>query len=400
MTVRILSLLILIVVIGGCGRGDGESRPTPSGSHSPTPSTSPAPTNTVAKTAVPSATSKPTVEATQAPTATSVVSIEPTTPARIERVALLLPAIELPTIISGIRGCDPRPRFSAGGGGGTVPWPTPVGTSGQDSEISDLELAVFSGVAHRVIEDIANWTDQIEIDAEWINSPDDVRELGWALATSVVRMCEAMRLAPWPEKYDSETAPVANLLMDLSILGREMVSSEQYESGSEYFLRIQSLVARIQELAKNFDGLQLTSVTTGSESIGFFVAVPSGWHVTKIIGGFRVVGDYESQLALISSSAEQATAETASVNVRALRNVPNSDESKWVTNGELLFPGYSLSESTTDGLTLVSWMDGLMAKVQIRPIDSQIYYVQSVCSENDAVCIKFADEIFEKADYR
>ncbi len=206
----------------------------------------------------------------------SPVTVQPTTFAASDRIPLLLSAIDLPAVMTSIDGCDPIPRFSSGGGGGTVPWPTPVGTTGGDTEKSEIELAVFNEIANRVIIDLAVWTNQVALDSKVIESFEDVRELGWVLATSVGPMCEAMALAPWPEKYESETAPVANLLIDVSVFGREMVSIEQSDAAKNYFLQIQSLVARAQELENTFDDLQLSPVTTGSESIDFYVAIPPG----------------------------------------------------------------------------------------------------------------------------
>jgi hypothetical protein len=111
-------------------------------------------------------------------------------------------------------------------------------------------------------------------------------------------------------------------------------------------------------------------------------------------------GDFESQLALYSSSAGQATDLRAGVVVRALRHVPGSTESQWITNGELLFPGFRLDEKAAEGIRLVLSIEGLRGQVEIVATDEQIYYVRSICSDGDSVCIEFADEIYEISDYR
>ena len=341
--------------------------------------------------------------AVASPTSEREEVVKPTSTVAPPPPPVLLSLIKLPDVAVRIDGCEPRPRFSAGAAGGTVPWPTPTPGSGegQDPDLAEIQIAVFRGVAARVVSDADLWARQVASDMESARSIQEARKLGWVLARVVAPMCSAMSIAPWPEKYESFTTEVEGLLVDLSLWGRGLLLEEQSVSIDIYRSQIQSISNRAAELVDSFSDVEILSFTTGSDALGFFLPIPVGWHTTKIDSEFRVTADYDSQLALLESTDERTFSALAGMRVRALRRVPDSSESQWITNGELLFPGYQL-EKVDDGevLRLTFEIDGARAAVDILVGEKQIYYVQTVCSDTDRTCLEFAESIRGIADFR
>jgi len=401
-------LFVSLAIPIGCSKGDDTQPPTAIATTPPKVTALP-PLPTVEVVPAPSAevlsTSTPATPDVPIPTKTTVKS---TATAAVEKTTVpvgpvLLSLIDLPDILTGVDGCEPRPRFSKGPSGGTVPWPTPTPSAAGSKalEIAEIELAVFRGVAARVISDAYRWTDQVAVDLVSVESAQDINELGWALARVAAPWCDAMSLAPWPQQYESSTTPVADFLVDLSVWARQARTEADPSTISVYTARLDDLVTRVSELKTSFSDIEILPVTTGSSTLGFFLPAPEGWHVVKIGLDLRMIANYETQVAILRSTDERDDLPLAGLRMRMLRRVPGSDINQWTKNGELFFPGYVADTQADEGsITLSIDIEGLRAKVEILAVDERIYYVQTICPATDATCIEFAEKLSTVAEYR
>jgi len=264
-----------------------------------------------------------------------------------------------------------------------------------------MELETFRNVGARVITDVSAWVSQVALDMEFVESAEDVKKLGWALARAVAPLCDSMSLVPWPEKYASTTDVVADLLIDISIWSRQARTETELGSISDHLDTARNLATRSVELEQSFADIELLPVIAVSEILDFAITVPSGWNVVSDGLDLRVIPTFSTQLALLETGNEQYESPLAELRVRAIRRVSGSDVERWIATGELLLPGYRLESSTANGSTkLVSDIDGIRASVDILAGETQVYFVQTVCSTADVLCLEFVERLPSVVDYQ